>query len=102
MKRDRAYTPKKIMHVLENHKVELRKFKVKKIGLFGSYLKGSQRTTSDLDFLITLDEETFDNYMGLKFFLEKIFRRKVDLVIEENLKPGLEYVKEEALYAEAY
>ena len=30
--------------------------------------------------------KTFDNYMELKFYLEKIFRRKVDLVIKEALK----------------
>ena len=45
------------------------------------------------------DKPRFDNYMDLRAFLEKIFHKKVDLVIEENLKPALQYVKGEALYA---
>ena len=40
-----------------------------------------------------------DNYFELKTFLEKLFQRKVDLVMEESLKPALQYVKEEAVYA---
>ena len=45
------------------------------------------------------DRPTFDNFMGLKFLLERVFRRKVDPVIEEDLKPALRYVKTEAAYA---
>jgi hypothetical protein len=48
---------------------------------------------------VEFSNPTFDNYIELKFFLEKLFRRKVDLVMEDNLKPALSYVKEEAVYA---
>ena len=43
---------------------------------------------SDIDVLVEFDKgtKTFDNYMDLKFFLEKMFHRKVDLVIREALK----------------
>lgn len=42
---------------------------------------------------------TFKNYMGLKFYLEEIFGRKVDLVIIENIKPMLkESILREAVY----
>lgn len=44
-------------------------------------------------------EPTFDNYMDLKFMLEGLFHRKVDLVAESNLKPAMIHVKEEAFYA---
>jgi len=37
--------------------------------------------------------------MELKFLLERLFRRKVDLVVEDSLKPALRYVKKEAVYA---
>lgn len=92
-------TPIYIIGMLERHKDEIRRYRVKRIGLFGSFLKGSPHGRSDLDFLVVFDRPTFDNYIELKFLLEKLFRRGVDLVIEENLKPSLGYVKEEALYA---
>ena len=85
--------------MLRKHKDELNKYEVKKIGLFGSFLKGNQHKKSDLDFLVVFNKTTFDNYMELKFLLEKLFKKKVDLVIEEDLKPALKYMKEEALYA---
>lgn len=75
-----------------------KRFKIRKIGLFGSFLTGNQRRKSDLDILVVFKEPSFDNYMDLKFFLEKKFQKKVDLVIEDNLKPALQYVKKEALY----
>lgn len=90
---------KKIIKLVEEHRNDIRKFGVKKLGLFGSFAKGVQRKKSDLDFLVVFDSPTFDNYMELKFLLERMFHRKVDLITEENLKPALQYVKEEAVYA---
>jgi len=94
-------TKKDILRIIELHKDEIHSYGVKKIGLFGSYLKGGQKKGSDIDIIVEFENPTFDNYMGLKFFLEKLFRRKVDLVIEESLKPVLNYVKKEAVYAKA-
>ena len=94
-------TPAKIVRTLELNKAELKRFSVKRIGLFGSFLKRTDNKTSDIDFIVTLKEPTFDNYMELKFLLEKIFQKKIDLVTEKSLKPQLKYVTEEALYAKA-
>ncbi|MBI5392338.1 nucleotidyltransferase family protein [Candidatus Woesearchaeota archaeon] len=91
-------TKEEILRKIEKHKDEIKRFRVKKLGLFGSFAKDEQKRGSDLDFLVTFNEVTFDNYMDLKFYLEKLFRKKVDLIIEENLKPRLEYVKQEAIY----
>ncbi|MBI5347373.1 MAG: nucleotidyltransferase domain-containing protein [Candidatus Aenigmarchaeota archaeon] len=91
-------TEKEIMKTIELRKGEMRRFGVKKIGLFGSYLKGKAKKTSDVDFLVVFDKPTFDKYMELKFMLEKMLHKKVDLVIEDNLKPSLCYVKQEAKY----
>lgn len=88
-----------IIKRIEKKRDIFKKYGVRKIGLFGSFAKKKQRNGSDLDFLVVLENPTFDNYMELKFTLEKMFHKKVDLVIEENLKPALRYVKEEALYA---
>lgn len=74
---------------------------VLKIGIFGSYRRGSPRSTSDMDFLVVLERPSFDNYMDLKFFLEDLFSCKVDLVMEDTLKPRLRpYILEEVIYAQ--
>ena len=88
----------KILKTLVANREKIDSYSVRKIGLFGSYLSGRQKKGSDLDFLVVFDKPTFRNYMGLKFFLEDLFHRKVDLVIEEDLKPELKYVREEAVY----
>lgn len=87
-----------IIEEIKKEKDKLKEKGVKKIGLFGSYAKGSQKRGSDIDFLVTFDKIDFDDYMELTFLLEKMFKRKIDLVIEKNLIPELNYVKEEAEY----
>jgi len=89
-----------ILQTLNKHRDDIRSFSVRRMGLFGSGLKGAIRPRSDLDFLVTFDQPTFDNYMGLKFMLERLFRKRIDLVMEENLKKQLAHVREEAKYVE--
>lgn len=96
-----SLTPRRIIALVEHHKKDLQRYGVKKIGLFGSHIKGGQRKESDLDFLVVLQNPSFDNYMELKFFLERLFRKKIDLVTEGSLKPSLKHVAEEAIYAKA-
>ncbi len=87
---------------LKKNKALLRKkFGVKSSGIFGSFVKGKAKKSSDLDILVEFEEgfETFKNYMGLKFYLEESFGRKVDLVIIESIKPMLkEEILREAIY----
>ncbi|PKL70648.1 MAG: nucleotidyltransferase [Methanomicrobiales archaeon HGW-Methanomicrobiales-1] len=81
---------------------ELKKrFGVAKIGLFGSYVRGEERPDSDVDVLVLFrEEETFDNYMDCKFYLEDLFGRKVDLVMEGAIKKRLRpYIISEVVYA---
>jgi len=92
-------TAKSILKKIEDNRNNLRKCEVKRIGLFGSFLKGKQNNKSDMDFIVEFNKSTFDNYMDLKFFLERLFHKKVDLVTEKSLKPSLKYIKEEAVYA---
>lgn len=85
--------------IRKNERVLL-KYGVKKIGVFGSVAKGEAREKSDIDVLVELKKETFDNYMDLKFFLEDAFGRKVDLVLSDGLKPELaERILKETVYA---
>ncbi|MBU1129146.1 MAG: nucleotidyltransferase domain-containing protein [Nanoarchaeota archaeon] len=89
---------KKIINVLEENKDKIQKAGVKKIGLFGSYAKGKEKKNSDIDFLIEFESVDFDKYFFMLKLLEKLFQKKVDLVIEKDLKPELKYVKKEAEY----
>ena len=91
-------TSKIILETIKNEKKELKEKGVKKIGLFGSYAKDKQKKKSDIDFLVEFDKISADNFFGVLFFLEKLFRRKIDLVIEEDLKPELRYVIKEVKY----
>lgn len=91
---------KTILEKINEKKSQLKKRKVRKIGLFGSYLKGKQKANSDIDLIVDFEKVTFKNYMELLFMFEKIFNKKIDLVIEKNLKPELNYVKKEAKYVQ--
>lgn len=89
---------KEIIKKIEENKREIKRLGVKKIGLFGSFAKNKQRKKSDIDFLVTFDKIDFDSYFSLLRMLEKIFKKKIDWVIERDLKPELNYVKNEAEY----
>lgn len=84
-------TSKSIMKKIKDNIDSIKKFGVKKIGLFGSYIQNKQTTDSDIDILVEFKsgQKTFDNYMDLKFFLEEIFNLNVDLVVTEAIKPDL-------------
>jgi len=80
-----------IIAVLRDNRKDIEKYGVDRIGLFGSYGKGEQITNSDVDILVKFKKErkTFDNYMDLKFYLEDLLGKKVDLIIAENIKMEL-------------
>jgi hypothetical protein len=79
-----------ILRFLADHKQEMRRrFSVRRIGLFGSCLRGKVDERSDVDILVELDRHTFDDYMDLKFFLEEGLGRPVDLVLADVLKPRI-------------
>jgi len=76
------------------------RFSVRRIGLFGSYLHRNESGKSDIDLIVDLSEPTFDHYMDLKFYLEALFEKPVDLVLADTIKPRLEpLIKKEAVYA---
>ena len=92
----------KILSTLKNLKDELiTNYKVKKIGLFGSYVKNSQTETSDIDLLVEFDEDAdLFHLVGLSRYLEDIFDTKVDVVSKPSLKEELkQYILKEVIYA---
>lgn len=88
-----------IIREIEKRGVKLRSIGVRKIGLFGSYMKGTQKRGSDIDFLVTFDKKDLGkNYFNVVFYLENVFKRKVDIVAVQSLRKELNYVKREAVY----
>jgi uncharacterized protein len=76
------------------------RFTVKRIGVFGSCVRGDEKPESDVDIIVELAEPTFDHYMDLKFRLEEILCRPVDLVIADTVKPRLKpVIEQEVVYA---
>ena len=99
----KMFTKKEILKNILECKEQIRKYGVKRIGLFGSFIRNEQKEKSDVDILVEFKEgmKTFDNYMELKFFLEKLLGCKVDLVIYDALKPQIKpYIMREIEYAE--
>ena len=80
----------KILDVLKTKKQYIQtNFSVNSIGLFGSYARDEADDNSDIDILVIFSEPTFDHYMDLKFYLEDIFEKPVDIVIEKTIKKRL-------------
>ncbi len=81
----------KIIEIIKNKKPEMESvYGVKRLGLFGSYVKGKQRKKSDIDILVTFkhDIDLFD-FLDLREYLEQQLHAKVDLVMESALKPAI-------------
>lgn len=59
----------------------------RRIGLFGSFRHGISDEESDIDLLVKLAHPSFDRYMAVRFYLEELLGRDVDLVLENGLNP---------------
>jgi hypothetical protein len=79
-----------IKRILEQRE-QLSSLGVKSIGLFGSFVRGDQTSSSDIDILVefTPEKHTFDNFMDVSFLLEETLERKVEVVTPEGLSPHI-------------
>ena len=89
MKMKSALNKHKILQLLSEQREEIQKFSVKSLALFGSAIREEMSDESDVDILVELTNITFRNYMGLKFYLEDLFSREVDLVLRDDIKPRI-------------
>ena len=67
----------------------LKKNKVVKAGIFGSYARGDQKKDSDIDILVEINDPNMSllGFVGLKLDLEEAIGKKVDLVEYSTIKP---------------
>jgi uncharacterized protein len=88
------------LDLLRARRAELDALGVRRLSLFGSLARGEAKADSDVDVLVEFtDKPTFDAYMDLKFYLEKLFSRPVDLATPASLRPQLkERIEREAVH----
>jgi len=67
----------------------LKKNKIKKAGIFGSYATGEQKKDSDIDILVEPPKGIGFGFVSIQFELEDKLKKKVDLVSYEGLSPFL-------------
>ncbi len=81
----------KIIQKLREVKPDLeKKYFVKEIGLFGSYIRDEQTENSDIDILIDYKSGiTLFEIVNLKDFLENLFKKRVDIAFKKSLKPRI-------------
>ena len=90
-----------ILSLLNQHREDMQqRFAVKHLALFGSAARDEMHEGSDVDVLVEFEgPATFDGYMGLKSFLEGLFKVKVDLVTNKGLKPRARpYVEKDLIH----
>ena len=67
-------------------------FHVRKLGIFGSYVRGEETVTSDLDILIEFESGYrfgLLTFCHLENYLSDLLEVNVDLVMKDSLKPRI-------------
>ena len=93
-------TLEEVQTILSEHKQGLKeKFKVERIGIFGSYVGNEQREDSDVDILVEFGEPVGLEFVHLAELLESILEMKVDLVSRGAIKSNRwKYVEQDLIY----
>ena len=93
-----------VRFIRENRGYLKQQFHIKKIGIFGSFVRGEQREGSDIDLIIEFQENTSDIYEikeKLREFFAEHFHTNVDIAREKYLKSfAKEIIAREIEYVE--
>jgi predicted nucleotidyltransferase len=89
--------------IAQNKKILRDRFHIVKIGLFGSYARGEQKESSDIDILVEFEDDTPDLYdikLQLKDFFREKFGIETDICREKYIKPRIKRsILNETVYA---
>jgi uncharacterized protein len=89
--------------LLQKYRLEILRLAAKhgasNVRVFGSMARGEARPDSDVDFLVDFKSDyTFWDHIGLKQDLEDLLNRRVDVVLEKNLREEFRaYVLQDAV-----
>jgi len=84
------YTKEDITKTMNRKRDILKKYGIRKISLFGSYIRNEQKDSSDIDFLVEFESPiSIFQHVHLMNELEQLFGRKVEVVSVKALKPIL-------------
>jgi predicted nucleotidyltransferase len=84
----------RICAILREHQPMLHKrYGVRSIGIFGSWVRGTQRKKSDIDILVEIEDETITlfQFAELREYLQDLLGIRVDLVEKNSLKPRISH-----------
>lgn len=91
-----------IFRLISTAKPELQSLGIRNIGIFGSYVRGEQTKTSDIDILIDFEpeKENYDNDMAVYDIIERLFlNERVEIVSKNGLSPYIDpKILSEVLY----
>jgi predicted nucleotidyltransferase len=77
------------------------KFGVTRMGIFGSFIRGEQAGSSDIDMIVDIEKgrKNIHSFLQLKRFLEEELEKKIDLGFEHSLKPIVrDKIREQIIY----
>ncbi len=92
-----------ITSAIRKHKVELRAFGLRRVGIFGSVASGSATTKSDIDLLLDFDSDkkTYRNFFRGTELLESFLQCPIDAVTPQGLSPHIKpYIEREITYVQ--
>lgn len=67
----------------------LKKYGIKKAGIFGSYVRGEQKEDSDIDIIVEYPKGMGFGFVRIQFDLEEKLGKKVDLITYKGIHPLL-------------
>lgn len=96
MTEEKMRTLEEIKRILAGHKEELTKrYRIREIGIFGSFARGEQKKKSDIDILVEYDEGDIPDllkFVETERYLQSLLGRKVDLVRKDGIRPELKNI----------
>lgn len=92
-----------IIDLLKANSEKLQQLGINRVGIFGSFVTGTQTANSDVDLLVEFNkgQKNFHNFMDTANFTEAILGRNVDLLTPESLSPYIgPYIQKEVEYVQ--
>ena len=90
---------KEVFERLKSAETAIRALGVRRLALFGSFVRETASLESDVDVLVEFEPErkTYDRFLDLSELLERLLGRRVEIVTTESLSPYLgAYILSEA------